>query len=67
MIERVTKKIYLFFKNHFRFMTWYLYISPIVGVVSCNDFVFKIILYIDVILCIVLQIGNMKQWNKGVQ
>lgn len=67
MIERITKKIYLFCMNHIRFMTWFTYIVPIVGIVSCNEFVFRITMFIDIIYAIIMQIGNMMKWNEEVK
>lgn len=67
MIERITKKLYLFLSKHFRALVWYLYLSPIVGVISCNDLILTVILLFDAFLSLVMTTGNMKQWNKGVQ
>lgn len=67
MIERITKKLYMFLKKHFTLLIWYLYLSPVVGVISCNDLILRIILLLDVFLSLVITVGNMKQWYKGVQ
>lgn len=67
MIERITKKLYLFFQNHIRGLYWCLYIAPVVGVISCNDFIFRTILYICVVVCFIIQVGNMKKWNERVK
>lgn len=67
MIERITKKMYLFLLKHFRALIWYLYLSPVVGVISCNDLILTVILLFDAFLSLVMTTGNMKQWNKEVQ
>ena len=67
MIERITKKLYLFLSKHFRALVWYLYLTPVVGVISCNDLILTVILLFDAFLSLVMTTGNMKQWNKGVQ
>lgn len=67
MIERITKKLYLFLSKHFRALIWYLYLSPVVGVISCNDLILTVILLFDAFLSLVMTTGNMKQWNKGAR
>ena len=67
MIVRITKKLYMFMSKHFRLVLWYLYLSPVVGVISCNDLILRIILLFDVFLSLVMTAGNLKQWNKEVE
>ena len=58
------KRWYKWLSEHYRPVIWYLYLSPIVAVLTTSQSVLYFTILLDIAICGTISYGNALGWNK---